>query len=70
MKMGRTMLGASNKAAEVTVQGNLERRKLEERKEEMKVRFWRCWKREDWLKQVENKPREDGGFGCGKGVRF
>ena len=39
MKMGRRLLGASNTVAGVTVQGDLGWRKLEERREEMKVMF-------------------------------
>ena len=38
-KMGRRLLGASNTVAGVAVQGNLGWRKLEERREEMKVMF-------------------------------
>ena len=57
------MFGTSNNVAGMTVQGDLGWRKLEERREKMTVRDWWCWKREDWLEQVENKLREDGGFG-------
>ena len=51
VKMGRRSLGASNTVAEMAVQGDLWWRKLEERREGMKVMFskrLRCWKREDW----------------------
>ena len=51
MKTGRKLLGAGNTVAGVAVQGDLGWRKLEERREEMKVmlvRDWRCWNRTDW----------------------
>ena len=37
MKVGMRLLGESNRVAEVVVQGDLGWRKLEERREEMKV---------------------------------
>ena len=39
MREGRILLGARNTVAEVAVQGDLGWRKLEERREEMKVLF-------------------------------
>ena len=54
MKMVRRLLGASNTVAGVAVQGDLERRKLEERREEMKVMFRKrleVLEEADWLKK-------------------
>ncbi len=60
MKMGRRLLGASNTVSGVAVQGDLGWRKMEERREEMKVvvvKRLSCWKRTDRLKEVANKLR-------------
>ena len=53
MSMNRRLLKASGSIAGVAVQADLGWRKLEERREEMKMMFgrdWGCWKREDWWK--------------------
>ena len=66
IKIGRRLLRASNIVAGVAVQGDLGWRKLEQRREEMKVMFG---KRLEVLEEarlvlkVVNKLREDGGFG-------
>ena len=43
MRVGRRLLGASNTVAGVAVQGHLGCRKLEERREDMKVMFGTRW---------------------------
>ena len=51
MRLDRSLLWASNTVAGVAVQGDLGWRKLEERREEMKVLLgndWKGWKRVDW----------------------
>ena len=48
MKMGWRFLGASNTIAGVAVQGDLGRRKLEERREEMKVMFGKRLVKKKW----------------------
>ena len=52
MRVGRRLLGVSNTVAGVAVQGDLEWRRLVDRREEMRkcclVRYWKGWKRVDW----------------------
>ena len=64
-KMGRRLLGASNTVG-VTVQGDLGWRKLEERREEMKVMLGEkleVLEEGRLVKKVVNELREDGGIG-------
>ena len=52
MRVGRRLLGESNTVGGVAVQGDLEWRKLEERRKEMNVlfgkRYCKGWKRVNW----------------------
>ena len=72
MRVGRRLLGESNTVAGVAVQGDLEWRKLEERREEMKVLFGKRlvgMEESRLVKMTVEKLREDGGIG-GKSMKF
>ena len=75
MRVGRQLLGARNTVAGVAVQGDLGWRKLEEKREEMKVVFGKRLERMEesrLVKMVVEKLREDGGIGWweGKSMMF
>ena len=69
MRVGRRLLGASNRVAEVAMQGDLGWRKLEERGEEIKVLFGKRlegMEESRLVKMAVEKLREDGGIGWWK----
>ena len=73
MRVGRRLLGESNTVAGVAVQGDLGWRKLEERREEMKVLFGKRLEgieESRLVKMVVEKLRKDRGTGGGKSMRF